>query len=808
MEPKALEIGKPSEQTTKNLPLVLQDCLSYDEIKLSVFLSVSSYTYFVNIGDRKNMAKYTGDREYYIEPEGIIVGMIGTRLRKPKVMEYQEVVIHDKQNTNANGYGTGVTGTIHKLFSDFYEEPCRTFAEFSTYSKTISNEDTRYVELKGKAVFDNDMYYKRLTISIDTLLLEANHRAKLEDKTAYVHVVGLGLGVWRISPHQDKVYMDAFGKRISNLGEKLSSVSDLCFSYIDQVSCGDYEHGTVFPLEGHPNGGIKIHIFRRPPHEKLRSDNTGKLLVVSYAWDGNALPGNEYWSGKLGSSGDSAAASSTQIAEIHNPHINSLVCGANLMVVTEDGVVTFKNYQQTIRFRLHKATMSLPDWSPAPPKWSSETYNLLTQNDGKKMQRQTINDIMQNSEKFPVKFPIDTGKCKVLKNYVNETILEKYINSVYPLVHESVLELYCNFLLFKRQNGSAIEKKLYENMSLLQFVSRLLKNRAVMFMDIHDDYILLDGSVGSGGWETIGTPDEKPPLILQNCLSYDEIKLSAFLYISSYTYFLNVGDRRNMGIYNADRSSIEPEGIIIGMIGTRLEKPNVMEYQEIVVDDEQNTEDNGYGTAEPCRNFTEVQAYKKTLSDRNSRYVDLPQTVIFDNYLYYKRLTLSIDTLLLEANYRAKSKDTFAYIHVVGLGLGVWKISTHQYKVYMDAFAKRIGHLAPKLSAISDICFSYINYDTCGDYKNGDVFRIKGHSKAGKLLVVSYAWDGNALPGNEYWSGSLAGSGDPAAACSTQVAELHNPHINPLVCGDNLGVVTEDGVITLRDYQERIKSKS
>lgn len=70
---------------------------------------------------------------------------------------------------------------------------------------------------------------------------------------------------------------------------------------------------------------------------------------MSYAWDGNALPGNEYWSGKLGSSGDSAAASSTQITEIHNPHINPLVEASNLRVVTTDGVVTFEKYQEIVR---------------------------------------------------------------------------------------------------------------------------------------------------------------------------------------------------------------------------------------------------------------------------------------------------------------------------------------------------------------------------------------------------------------------------------------------------------------------------
>ncbi len=48
-----------------------------------------------------------------------------------------------------------------------------------------------------------------------------------------------------------------------------------------------------------------------------------------------------------------------------------------------------------------------------------------------------------------------------------------------------------------------------------------------------------------------------------------------------------------------------------------------------------------------------------------------------------------------------------------------------------------------------------------------------------QLLVLSYAWDGNAFPGNEYWVGSLTATGDPAAACMSTISELHNPMVNP-----------------------------
>lgn len=71
---------------------------------------------------------------------------------------------------------------------------------------------------------------------------------------------------------------------------------------------------------------------------------------------------------------------------------------------------------------------------------------------------------------------------------------------------------------------------------------------------------------------------------------------------------------------------------------------------------------------------------------------------------------------------------------------------------------------------------------------------------------MSYAWDGNALPGNEFWFGSLHSSSDPAAACSTQVAELHNPHINPKVSALNLRVATPNGIVPVYEYMLRVSN--
>lgn len=77
-----------------------------------------------------------------------------------------------------------------------------------------------------------------------------------------------------------------------------------------------------------------------------------------------------------------------------------------------------------------------------------------------------------------------------------------------------------------------------------------------------------------------------------------------------------------------------------------------------------------------------------------------------------------------------------------------------------------------------------------------------------KLLVVSYAAEGNSLPGNAFWRGSLSSSGHEAAASSSQIAELHNPFINETVCANNLMVATINGVVPISEYIQRINNNN
>lgn len=329
-------------------------------------------------------------------------------------------------------------------------------------------------------------------------------------------------------------------------------------------------------------------------------------------------------------------------------------------------------------------SFKIPNWPSNPPKYTKEEIELILK-DSKplvKTENVTLSFLIENSEKFPIKFPIETVRCKTLQNTVKREILEKNINSAYPIIHERVLKFCATFLLEKRKNGTEIEKTLYKNMTVTELIQRLLDKRSVLFVGQLDRYILLDNTFGANDWDTIGTDEETHPLVLANYLSYDEIKLSAFLSVSSHTYFINSGKRNNLGKVEENRNLLEEDGVIVGLVGPRLRKKYFMDYQEIILENKTKKKISLL--------TTKLYEEKVNTSYDKSRHTVIKKDVYFDNVIYSKRLAITFDTFLYEANQRALDCGKFAYVHVVGIGLGVWKMSPHQGEIFLDTFAKRL----------------------------------------------------------------------------------------------------------------------
>lgn len=70
---------------------------------------------------------------------------------------------------------------------------------------------------------------------------------------------------------------------------------------------------------------------------------------------------------------------------------------------------------------------------------------------------------------------------------------------VYIMLSVARLTTHCNIKkksFYFRKYGSSIEKKLYEDMTITDFINRLMNKRAATFMKAQDQYKLITGETG------------------------------------------------------------------------------------------------------------------------------------------------------------------------------------------------------------------------------------------------------------------------------------------------------------------------
>lgn len=393
---------------------------------------------------------------------------------------------------------------------------------------------------------------------------------------------------------------------------------------------------------------------------------------------------------------------------------------------------------------------------------------------------------------------------KTSRAYLNGEFAAADMAESYPLIHEDLLPVMEEFLQLKREDGSTVERQLYANMDLIGLVDRLFTKRPLAFYNPADQHVLRDGHKklypNYYFFDTVGSDNETAPYLLANYLSYDEMLLAAMCGVSGPTSFRNDGDRKNRGV-EAAKGTFQERGVYVGLVGARFERRGLMESVFMQV----NHQINNTQSAHPAwkalgkfYNFTDgvVEWNSSLMADT----LDLER--------YKKRIKLSYELFLLEADQRGRAAGNKTYCHLVGLGTGVWAVDgTAQETVIWDAVMELLAeHNFQHIGTVHFAWFSNLRVPATpdGTVHNGVRVLIGKRSPAAplpaqyadQLLVASFPWDSNAFVGNEYWAGPqrMGDSGDPAAVASSTIGLTQNPLVNiEYISGANARVLFRDG---------------
>lgn len=462
-----------------------------------------------------------------------------------------------------------------------------------------------------------------------------------------------------------------------------------------------------------------------------------------------------------------------------------------------------------IRKECEKQNISLPNMSSSEIVNYFEGVNLKT--DAvivkQKICHEKSTEYRENLSVFMDKSFGNAPKAKAifeerLKNMSDEE-LYSMVEKAKPVVPKKVETMAGDFLKNKRKNGTEIEQQFYKNMTTEQFLFRLYAKRQLEFFLSSDTYITQEGVSGipskaKGRFEDVGTERENPPFTLATALSYEEMQIAANLSFSTPSKFYNKGDRDNQGIPGKQGTFVE-SGHIIGAVGARFEKPGLMEHRLCVVTDEERITPQDKLWAKqlglkklPNKAEAAKQEEADALAIKNGaqiepRFIKLTNGDYLDMKVYKAIMQPRLEAILQEGNEKGAPPKEPAYVHLVGLGLGVWcncggkDCSDTFAKAQLEIYKELLG--TGKYSNIADLDFSWFPPGISAS--DSEQVNVKGKTinllytkndpgvktpeKEGKTLVVVFAWDGGSFPGNEVFSDALKASGDPAAAMSSDV---------------------------------------
>ena len=424
------------KKDTTDFTVPTENYISYDEMPVSALLGLSGPVHFINGSGKTNKCK----RDFNPAVVGYLYGLVGARFARPELMEWKHIIITKEQNTTDNGYGLNPLKSNENLnmWAKLYGvEHFPTYEEAKEQSKT---DKTKYVVFKNIDISPQEMYFnieiykKRMKFSLLPFLMDVNERCKILKKVnARCFVSGLGLGEWKTIDEQEQYFYEAFFELLrDNKFEHIKTFAT--YTEIPKDERKVFFNNIIIKVKGTSNektepnittftitvNGItyKFQAGKINPVEQNPTDNGENLVnFVSYAWDSNSYPGNEFYNGKLAGSMDSATMCSCDALYYHNIIANRNITQTNIRV-----------YGSTV-----SATSSAPLKAPAATTKASAKTPALTIN---------IPDTCKQTFSNELKTEINKTKLPTMDKDLNQMFKEDVIKQTIlaiNLVMESLI---------------------------------------------------------------------------------------------------------------------------------------------------------------------------------------------------------------------------------------------------------------------------------------------------------------------------------------------------------------------------------
>lgn len=440
----------------------------------------------------------------------------------------------------------------------------------------------------------------------------------------------------------------------------------------------------------------------------------------------------------------------------------------------------FGSHEKRVQNLAKKLDKKIPKFDVISDKWLETLENVP---------KTSIDvDILEKSRIFQTDIcPMFRGENQTAKLVEHDNSIESEINAfakrAHTLIDTSVNKLLSSFLENKLSSGSLEEKAIYQDMTVEDFVKRLLSKRPLSISPLGDATIYLRNKT---------TVAINSPLPLDDYLSDEEMQVSAFLVTATPTHFINHGEFPNVG-QRQDQTQFERKGIYYGISGARLSKQDLLE-EELVYIKPDRMPQNFYTWVSFFHGFLPFFMVEIGYNENpvQGDYFKIANDCYLDKIAYKRIMEVRISAFLKDADNQARTLGKKAYLHVIPLGL--------EFSLFTPSLPSALKSILSEIQKqiyIEQIkLHKFVNIDTLNfsqfpgvkqTAEEEPIESIKVLSSmrntadklddANLLLCAQYESHPGSFPGNGYWKNCVIGEGTTPVLCST-IAELANPYIN------------------------------